>query len=152
MANLNKVLLMGRCVRDPELRYTPKGTAVTELDLAVTRTWSDEQNQKQEETVFVSCTLWARPAEVAAQYLKKGSPSFVEGRLTLDSWTDKETSQKRSKLKVVGEHLQLLGTKPPEEGAPSQGPPRGSSRPAAPAASGNRGVGGPEPDDLDIPF
>lgn len=111
MANLNKVMLIGNLTRDPELRFTPSGKAVAELGLAINRIWYNEQNQKQEETTFVDVTLWARQAEIAQQYLTKGSPVYIEGRLNLDTWDDKATGQKRSKLKVVGEGLQLLGTK-----------------------------------------
>lgn len=111
MANLNKVMLIGNLTRDPELRYTPKGSAVAEFGLAINRVWYNEQKQKQEETTFVDITLWARQAEIAQQYLTKGSPVYIEGRLSLDTWDDKATGQKRSKIKVVGETLQLLGSK-----------------------------------------
>lgn len=107
MPGLNKVFLMGRLTRDVELRYTTKGTAVAELSLAINRVWTDE-GQKYEETTFVEVTLWARTAEIAAQYLHKGSTACIEGRLALDTWDDKQTGQKRSKLKVVGENLQLV--------------------------------------------
>src|SRR6516225_8495755 len=102
--NLNRVLLIGNLTRDPELRHTPKGTAVAELGLAINRAWTDEQNVKREETTFVDITLWGRTAEIAQQYLHKGSPVFIEGRLQLDSWDDKQTGQKRSKLRIVAEH------------------------------------------------
>jgi single-strand DNA-binding protein len=101
---------MGHCTRDPDLRYTSKGTPVTELGLAVNHVWSEE-GQKHEEVTFVDVTLWNRTAEIAQQYLHKGSPVFIEGRLQLDTWDDKQTGQKRSKLRVVGESLQLLGNK-----------------------------------------
>ena len=144
MANLNKVMLIGNLTRDPELRHTPKGTAVAELGMAINRVWRDEQGQKQEDTTFVDVTLWGRQAEVAQQYLTKGNPCYIEGRLQLDTWDDKATGQKRSKLKVVGETLQLLGSKPgsgggsggggnyserPQQAAPQQrsGPPQGAS-------------------------
>lgn len=144
MANLNKVMLIGNLTRDPELRHTPKGTAVAELGMAINRVWRDEQGQKQEDTTFVDVTLWGRQAEVAQQYLAKGNPCYIEGRLQLDTWDDKATGQKRSKLRVVGETLQLLGSKPSAGGggnyserpqqasAPQQrsGPPQGAS-PAA---------------------
>jgi single-strand DNA-binding protein len=131
MANLNKVMLIGNLTRDPELRYTPKGTAVAEFGLAINRVWYNEQKQKQEETTFVDCTLWARQAEIAQQYLTKGSPVYIEGRLSLDTWDDKATGQKRSKIKVVGEAIQLLGSKNHSgAGAPSpQGGPQASSAP-----------------------
>lgn len=108
MANLNKVMLIGNLTRDPELRYTPKGTAVADISLAINRVWNNEQNQKQEETIFVDVTLWGRQAELAQQYLAKGRGCYIEGRLQMDTWDDKETGKKRSKLKVIGENLQFL--------------------------------------------
>ncbi|MBJ06049.1 MAG: single-stranded DNA-binding protein [Verrucomicrobiaceae bacterium] len=108
MANLNKVMLIGNLTRDPELRYTPKGTAVAELGMAINRVWSNDQGQRQEDTTFVDVTLWGRQAELAQQYLGKGRPVYIEGRLQMDSWEDKNTGQKRSKLKVVGENMQFL--------------------------------------------
>jgi single-strand DNA-binding protein len=110
VASFNKVILVGNLTRDPELRHTPGGTAVTEIGLAVNRTWYDKQaDEKREETTFIDVTLWGRIAEIACEYLRKGRPCLIEGRLQLDMWEDKETGQKRSKLKVVGESLQLLG-------------------------------------------
>ena len=117
MANLNRVLLIGNLTRDPEVRYTPKGTAVTEIGLAVNRIYSGEDGEKKEETTFVDVTLWARQAEIAGQYLKKGRPVFIEGRLQLDTWDDKQTGQKRSRLRVVAENLQLLGSRQEGEGS-----------------------------------
>jgi single-strand DNA-binding protein len=108
MANLNKVMLIGNLTRDPELRYTPKGTAVTDISLAINRVWTNEQNARQEETIFVEVTLWGRQAELAQQYLSKGRSAYIEGRLQMDTWDDKETGKKRSKLKVIGESLQFL--------------------------------------------
>jgi single-strand DNA-binding protein len=103
---------MGNVTRDPELKNTHGGTAVTSLSLAVNRSWFDKQtNQRREEVDFIEVTLWGRTAEIACQYLAKGRPVLIEGRLQLDSWEDKETREKRYKLKVVGENLQLLGGK-----------------------------------------
>ena len=108
MASLNKVFLIGNLTRDPELRYTPSGTAVADLSMAINRRYTTASGEKKEETCFVDVTLWARRAEVASQYLKKGSPLFVEGRLHLDKWeTD---GQKRSKLKVVAQNFQFIGS------------------------------------------
>src|SRR5271167_1231300 len=126
MANLNRVLLIGNLTRDPEIRYTPKGTAVAEIGLAVNRIYSGEDGEKKEETTFVDVTLWARQAEVAGQYLKKGRPVFI-GRLQLDTWDDKQTGQKRSRLRVVSENLQLLGNRQESEGSSSTPGPRRSS-------------------------
>jgi single-strand DNA-binding protein len=133
MANLNRVLLIGNLTRDPEVRYTPKGTAVTEIGLAVNRIYSGEDGEKKEETTFVDVTLWARQAEIAGQYLRKGRPVFIEGRLQLDTWDDKQTGQKRSRLRVVAENLQLLGSRPEGEGSSSTFTPRRNPNPSAPA-------------------
>ncbi len=111
MPNLNKVLLMGNITRDLETRYTPKGTAVLDVGMAINRVTKTDSGEKREEVTFVDITLWGRTAEVVAEYCKKGSPLYVEGRLTLDQWEDKATGQKRSKIKVIGETIQLLGTK-----------------------------------------
>src|ERR1700732_1556688 len=111
MANLNRVLLIGNLTRDPEVRYTPKGTAVADIGLAVNRIYSAEDGEKKEKTTFVDVTLWGRQAEIAGQYLKKGRPVFIEGRLQLDTWDDKQTGQKRSRLRVVAESIQLLGSR-----------------------------------------
>lgn len=116
MAAFNKVILVGNVTRDIEVRATPGGTSVADVGLAVNRHWTDKAtSERKEEVTFVDVTLWGRTAEVAAEYLRKGSPCLIEGRLQLDQWDDKETGQKRSKLKVVGESLQLLGSKPQDE-------------------------------------
>src|SRR6202044_1064226 len=132
MANLNRVLLIGNLTRDPEVRYTPKGTAVTEIGLAVNRVYSGEAGEKKEETTFVDVTLWARQAEIAGQYLKKGRPVFIEGRLQLDTWDDKQTGQKRSRMRVVAENLQLLGSRPENEGSAPSAPYRRNPTVSAP--------------------
>ena len=111
MANLNKVMLIGNVTRDPEIRYTPKGTALVDLGLAVNRRYTADNGEKREETTFVDITFWGRTAEIANEYLKKGRSVYVEGRLQLDSWDDKATGQKRSKLKIVGEEMQMLGSR-----------------------------------------
>ena len=109
MASFNKVILLGNLTRDPEVRYTPKGSAVCDLGVAVNRVYTTDSGEKREEATFVDVTFWGRTAEVAGEYLKKGRPIFIEGRLQLDSWEDKQSGQKRSKLKVIGETMQLLG-------------------------------------------
>ena len=109
MANLNKVMIIGNLTRDPELRYTPKGTAVAEIGLAVNRRVSDGNGEYKEEVTFIDVTCWGRTAETVEKYLTKGRPVFIDGRLQLDTWDDKETGQKRSKLKVVAENVQFLG-------------------------------------------
>ena len=118
MANLNKVFLMGNLTADPELRYTPKGTAVTDIRLAINRYYAGDNSERQEETTFVDVTLWNRQAEVAGNYLSKGRGVFVEGRLQLDSWEDKASGQKRTKLRVIGENIQLF----PRGGEGDMGP------------------------------
>src|SRR6201993_561142 len=151
MANLNRVLLIGNLTRDPDLRYTPKGTAVTKIGLAVNRVYTGEDGERKEETTFVDVTLWARLAEIAGQYLKKGRPVFVEGRLQLDTWDDKQTGQKRSRLRVVAENMQMLGSRGESEGGSR---PAGSQRRPAPPPPQRQTPKDPdldaEPDD--IPF
>lgn len=116
MPSLNKTMLIGNLTRDVELKFTPKATAVGEVSLAINRVYSTDTGEKREEVTFVDVTLWGRTAEVVAEYCKKGSPLFVEGHLTLDSWEDKATGQKRSKLKVTGDSVQLLGGKREDAG------------------------------------
>ena len=139
MANLNKVMLIGNLTRDPEIKYTPKGSAVADIALAVNRNYTLENGEKREETTFVDIVLWGRLAEIAGEYLKKGRPVYIEGRLQLDSWDDKQTGQKRTKMRVVGEGLQLLGSRGDGGGEPGGGsshsaPPQRSqsARPPAP--------------------
>ncbi|MBA3650562.1 MAG: single-stranded DNA-binding protein [Chthoniobacterales bacterium] len=160
MANLNKVLLMGNLTRDPEVRYTPKGTAVAELGIAVNRVYSGENGEKREEVTFVDVTVWGRTAENVGEYLKKGRPVFVEGRLQLDSWEDKQSGQKRNKLKVVADNVQFLGSRGGAGGAggagggePNEGEEAPRSRPSDGGHSSAPPKGAPsEPDEDDIPF
>ena len=107
MASFNRVILVGNITRDIDLKYLQSGTAVTEIGLAVNDRRKNQQGEWIDETTFVDITLWGRQAEVASEYLGKGSPVLIEGRLKLDTWeTD---GQKRSKLRVVGEKMQMLG-------------------------------------------
>lgn len=153
MANLNKVYLIGNLTRDPEVRHTPKGTAVAEIGLAINRVWSNEQGQKQEETTFVDVTLWGRTAELAQQYLTKGRPVYIEGRLTLETWADKQSGQKRSKLKVVGEALQFLGGGQAQQHAQRpENDSRGATRRTAPRNMDIPSNRADENDFEDIPF
>ena len=147
MASFNKVILLGNLTRDPEVRYTPKGTAVAEIGLAVNRVYTTDSGEKREEATFVDVTLWGRTAEIAGEYLKKGRPVFIEGRLQLDTWDDKTSGQKRSKLKVVGEGLQLIGSRPGGGGDVNEG--GGQSSTAAPPP---RRPSASTPDDDEIPF
>ena len=144
MANLNKVLLLGNVTRDPEVRYTPKGSAVCDLGVAVNRAYTTDSGEKREEVTFVDVTLWGRTAEVASEYLKKGRPVFVEGRLQMDTWDDKQTGQKRTRLRVVADNMQLLGGRPPG-GAEPPGDSRQTSAPPKKSPSS-------EPDEDEIPF
>jgi single-strand DNA-binding protein len=148
MANFNKVFLMGNLTRDPELRYTPGGTAVASFGLAVNRKWTGPNGEEREETVFVDVSAFGRQAEVISEYMAKGKPIFIEGRLKLDTWNDKETQAKRSKLTVTVEGFQFIGAPGGGGGAAGGqegGKPRQARGPqAAPAEE-------PAPDD-DIPF
>jgi single-strand DNA-binding protein len=155
MANLNKVMLIGNLTRDPEIKYTPKGTAVAQVGLAVNRVWSNDAGEKQEEVTFVDIELWGRQAEIAGEYLKKGRPVFIGGRLKLDSWDDKQTGQKRSKMKVVGEQLQLLGSREGGSGSAESGEARSAARPGGKPVPPPK-TATPDPDldaaEDDIPF
>ena len=164
MANVNKVILIGNVTRDPEVKFTPKGSAVTDVGLAINRKYTLDTGEKREETIFVDVELWGRLAEIAGEYAKKGNPLYVEGRLRMDTWDDKTSGQKRSRMKVVGENIQLLGGRPSgsqssgggesehgshfEHGGHSENRPQRSApqRPAAPPTSLSS-----EPGD-DIPF
>ena len=110
-ANYNKVILMGNLTRDPELRYTPKGTPVVRFGLAVNRTWRDDSGQPVNDVLFVDVDAFGTQAELISQYLRKGSPLFMEGRLKLDTWEDKQTGQRRSRISVVLEAFQFLGSR-----------------------------------------
>lgn len=143
MASLNKVILIGNLTRDPELKYSPKGTAITKIGLAVNRQWKSESGEKKEEVTFIDCTAFGKQAETIGQYLKKGRPLLVEGRLNLEQWDDKQTGQKRSKLGVVLESFQFLdsGKLEKQESAPA--------RATKPLAEGDPD---PKPEEDDVPF
>ena len=154
MASFNKVILAGNLTRDPELRYTPKGTAVARITLAVNRTYTTETGEKKEEDSFVDIDAWARQAEVIAQYMKKGRPFLMEGRLKLDQWEDKNTHQKQSKLKVVLEAFTFIDSRGGEgsSGSSEGGRARSSSpSPATPEAPAAEPPAGP-PEEDDVPF
>lgn len=156
MANVNKVILIGNVTRDPEVKFTPKGSAVTDVSLAINRNYTLDNGEKREETTYVDVELWGRLAEIAGEYAKKGRPLYIEGRLRMDTWEDKTSGQKRSRMKVVGENLQLLGGRPSGGGGgggdyeggghQESRPPQRAARPPAPQAPSSS-----EPDD-DIPF
>jgi len=160
MAYLNKVFLIGNLTRDPELRVTPKGTAICSFGLAVNRQYRDESGTARDETTFVDIEAWGKQGELVSKYLTKGSPCMVEGRLRLDAWEDKTSGQKRSKLKVVLDNVQFLSRGP--GGGAAQGgemsgeaaeeprhsatpPPRSAARPA-PAPESAPGL------EDDVPF
>jgi len=152
MASFNKVILVGNLTRDPELRYTPNGKAIAKIGLAVNRTWTSESGEKKEEVTFVDIDTFGRTAENVGQYMRKGSPILIEGRLRLDQWDDKQTGQKRSKLGVVAETVQFLGSPRGGEGGAAPAPvrPRPAESPAAsPSASE---ADAPPPAEDDVPF
>lgn len=142
MPNLNKVMLMGNLTRDPEIKYTPKGMAIAHFGIAVNRVWSNEAGEKQEEVTFIDIEMFGRKAEVVGEYFKKGKPIYVEGRLKLDSWDDKTSGQKKSKLKVVGETFEFLGSR---EGGGSGGESSEGGRPEARSSSSFRKPASPPP-------
>jgi single-strand DNA-binding protein len=117
MASLNKVLLIGNLTRDPEIRYTPQGTAVANLGLAVSRKFRDKNQELKEEVCFITVVVWSKMAETCNQYLHKGSPVFIEGRLTLRSWED-NTGKKRNVIEVRAERVQFLGKSNQQTAAP----------------------------------
>jgi single-strand DNA-binding protein len=151
MANFNKVILIGNLTRDPELRYTPKGTAIAEIGLAINRKWKSETGEMKEEVTFVDVAAYGRTAEVIGQYLKKGKPIMIEGRLKLDQWDDKQTGQKRSKLRVICESFEFLdsGSRGGEGSAP---PAPRAPRPAASSGAPEVGGDAEPPQDDDVPF
>lgn len=158
MASYNKVILLGNLTRDPELRYTPKGMATARLGLAVNRSYKLESGETREEVTFVDIDAWGKQAELISQYLRKGNPLFVEGRLKLDQWDDKTSGQKRTVLRVVMENFQFVGGR--AEGRPAPGASAGSGAPPsapsqAPSSShtgGEAGPDGPPPEEDDVPF
>jgi single-strand DNA-binding protein len=153
MASFNKVILLGNLTRDPEVRYTPKGSAVCDLGIAVNRQYTLESGEKREEVTYVDVVLWSRLAEIAGEYLKKGRPIFIEGRLQLDTWDDKQSGQKRSKLRVIGETMQLLGSRPAAAGGAAEGAEEDrQSRAPKTTAPPPKSSAPAEPDDDEIPF
>ena len=158
MASLNRVFLMGNLTFDPELRRTPGGKAVSVLRLATSRTWTGNDGERREETLFIDVEVWDRQAENCCQYLRKGSSIHVEGSLKMDSWDDKNTGEKRSKIKVSAERVQFLDRRDSagssgssyddERGGPApprEAPARRSSPPAPSAGNGASRSYGPPP-------
>jgi len=150
MANFNKVILAGNLTHDPELRYTPKGTAIAKFGLAINRTWKNEAGETKEEVTFVDVDAFSRSAELIGQYFKKGRPILIEGRLRLDTWDDKQTNQKKSKLGVVMESFQFLDSQRSGDGA---APAAAAPRPKPVAAPPEPGPDSePPPVEDDVPF
>jgi single-strand DNA-binding protein len=160
MANFNKVYLMGNLTRDPEMRVTPKGTAICQFGLAISRSWKDESGQTREETAFVDIEAWGKQGEVISKYCTKGRPLFVEGRLKFDQWEDKTSGQKRSKLKVVLENFQFIGGRGDGSTATGGGAgaggdaPESSSGEAPPTSRGPARAPAPPKENVDddVPF
>ncbi len=155
MPNLNRVMLMGNLTRDPELRYTPNNTAVAKIGLAVNRKWKSQSGEQQEEVTFIDCEAWGRTAETINEHLRKGRPIFIEGRLKLDQWQDKDGNN-RSKLKVTVERFEFIDSRVgggggedsyDDGGRRDSAPAPPASAPAAPAAEPHQPV-----DEGDIPF
>ena len=148
MASYNKVILMGNLTRDPELKYLPSGAAVANFGIAVNRVYNDRQSgERKEDVCFVDITAWSRQAEVCNEYLRKGSPVFLEGRLSFRSW-ETDDGQRRNKLDVVAERVQLVGGRQDSDGgAYDQASP--GSMPSSPEFSGEQGQ---STTDDDIPF
>lgn len=140
MADLNKVFLMGRLTFDPELRYTPSGAAVTDLRMATSRTWTGKDGDRKEETLFIDVTVWDRQAENCCQYLRKGSGVHIEGSLKMDTWDDKTTGEKRSKIRVSADRVQFLDRRSDGPGGGGSGD--GDYAPPARESYGRRGGGG----------
>lgn len=152
--NLNHVVLAGHLTRDPELKQIGADRVVASTGLAINRRWKDTAGTQHEEATFIEIECWGRTAELVGQYLKKGSPAYVEGRLKLDSWDDKESGQKRSKLKVVAESVQFLNARPASEGGEAgerSQPAPAASRASAPAPK-RRAMAAAPPDDVEPPF
>ncbi|HOB31714.1 MAG TPA: single-stranded DNA-binding protein [Verrucomicrobiota bacterium] len=141
------MILAGNLTRDPELRYTPKGTAVARFTLAVNRVFTSEDGTRKEEVSFIDIDAWGRQGEIISQYMKKGRPLLVEGRLKQDTWEDKNTHQKQSKLKVVLESFAFIDSNRSDSGGGEA--PR---RPAPAAAASGPEPDMPAPEEDDVPF
>jgi single-strand DNA-binding protein len=157
MASFNKVILAGNLTRDPELRYTPKGTAIARIGMAINRTWKTETGETKEEVTFVDVDAFGRQAEVIAQYMKKGRPLLIEGRLKLDQWEDKTTHQKQSKLRVVLDGFSFIDSRAPDGGGPGVESTRPRQAAPAPTAAPSTAAEpaeaeAPAAEEDDVPF
>ncbi len=155
MANLNQVTLIGTLTKDPEAKYTPKGTCVVDFSIAINRTWKTEGGEKRDEVTFVEINAFGRVAEIISEWTKKGHQIAIVGRLKQDTWDDKQTGQKRSKMKVVVETMQLLNQRSKKDDDDGDdGEQEHEKRPSKPAA--RRPAPPPDPDldaaPDDIPF
>ena len=158
-ANLNKVLLIGNLTRDPELRYIPSGSAVATFTVAVNRVYKDQAGEKKEQTSFIRVVVWGRRAEVCGEYLSKGSPVFVEGRLQSRDWETQE-GQKRNTVEVIADNIQFLrsGTKQGVQAQAQSSAPEDietinlSDEPAMPGATKKEAGKGPQNTDEEVPF
>ena len=151
--SFNKVLLMGNLTRDIEIRHLPSNTAVGKFAIAVNRRFRTKEGENREEVAFIDCEAWGRTAEVMSQYLTKGRPVFIEGRLRQDTWQDKESGQNRSKLLVVVDNFQFIDSRggPEDGGGPRSGGGGGASRPPARQQTSDEPIYEPIAED-DIPF
>jgi single-strand DNA-binding protein len=150
--SVNRVFLMGNLTRDIELKHTPSDQSVATIGLAVNRTYKTREGESREETTFVDCEAWGRTAEVMSQYLCKGRPVFIEGRLKLDQWDDRESGKKRSKLKVVIDNFQFVDSQGGDGGGSGGGSGGGRAPATAGARQGEGGTDHPPVDESDIPF
>jgi single-strand DNA-binding protein len=153
MAYLNKVFIIGNLTRDPELRVTPKGTAICQFGIAVNRQFKDESGATRDETTFIDVEAWGKQGELVSKYLSKGSLAMVEGRLKLDQWEDKQSGQKRSKLKVVLDNVQFLSSRGSAGGGQGQQAPGGDADQSVPGAGTKPAqAASEEKADEDVPF
>jgi single-strand DNA-binding protein len=155
MASVNKVILIGNLGADPETRYLPSGDAVTNIRIATSEKWRDKSGEQQEHTEWHRISFFGKTAEIAGEYLKKGSPVYVEGRIRTRKWQDKETGQDKYSTEIVGDRMQLLGGRSGSGGSESMA--REPREPAAAASGGakpaaKKGGGAFDQMDDDIPF
>lgn len=150
MNHPNTVIYGGNLTMDPELRFTPKGTAVCELSIANTEKWTTDSGEQKERTCFAGATIWGKSGEVFAQYHKKGYQCLVQGRLSQDTWEDKETGKKREKTKILVSNWFFVGGK--RDADQQQSPAPRQNAPVAPASASTPASDGPPPEEDDVPF
>lgn len=146
MSSINKVILIGRLGRDPEVRSTPSGATVAKFSIATDEKFTDRSGERQERTEWHNIVAWAKLAEICGQYLKKGKLVYIEGSLRTDSWDDKETGQKKYRTEIVARDMKMLDRKGDDEGGGGSWSGGGGGRSSGPASSG------PDVDDDDVPF